>query len=231
MKNKIILLAIFITSIMGTSLSLKADGSGLDLLWTWNEAKVESFFIDGNKAYIGSYHRFLILEISHKFAPRILAEMPMTAHVRSVCVSGKYAYVVDSSGSLYSSIQPAPNGGLRIIDISSPYHPRQVGFYSNYSPDPAPIFQSIFVSGNLAYIGASFVNYNATSGFLEILDISNPASPKLKGHFDTYFAIHDAQVYGNYAYCKVSSFVSVYPCGGLLLTTYHTPNPPRKNRL
>lgn len=227
MKNKIIVFTILIMGIMGVCLPLRAAGSGFDLLWTWNEAEIESLFIDRDKAYIGSHQRFIILGISTKFAPRILAEMPMTAHVPSIYVSGKYAYVVDSCGECLES---KPDTGLRIIDISNPLHPRQVGFYSNYSPAPVqylPAFQSIFVSGNLAYIATARNDWLDCWGTLEILDISNPASPKLKGHLNSQ-AIEDIHVSGNYAYCKVSGFMGVYPYGGLLLIDISHPESPQE---
>ncbi|HLP48159.1 MAG TPA: hypothetical protein VK469_19605, partial [Candidatus Kapabacteria bacterium] len=225
MKNKIILATILIMGIMGTSLTIQAAGSGLELLWTWNEERVESLFVEGNKAYIGSNKRFLILEISDRFAPRKLSEMPLTSHVPSIYVSGKYAYVVDTN-SFWS--EPEPDTGLRIIDISNPHNPRQVGFYSNYSPDNTtdePVFYSIFVSGKLAYLGSIRNSLASCWGNLEILDIANPASPKLKGSLSSK-GINDIYVSGNYAYCSFVDQGGVWSWGSLMLIDISNPETP-----
>lgn len=226
MKNNIIVFTLLIMGIMGACLPLRAAGSGLDLLWTWNEADIESLFIDGNKAYIGSAQRFLILEISDKFAPRITAEMPMAAYVWSLYVSGKYAYVVDSVPGHWD---PEPDTGLRIIDVSNPYQPRQVGFYSNYSPNNAPdepVFQTIFASGKFAYLGTlRYTSASSSKGSLEILDISNPTSPKFKGCLGNK-AIEDIYVSGKYAYCTFVDQGGVWSWGGLLLVDISHPESP-----
>ncbi|MCX6582134.1 MAG: hypothetical protein NT166_18345 [Candidatus Aminicenantes bacterium] len=221
MKNNIIVFTILMMGIMGACLPLRAAGSGLDLLWTWNKAEIESLFIDGNKAYIGSYQYFYILRISTELPPRVLAEMPMTAYVSSIYVSGKYAYVVDSWGR-YAG--PMPDSGLRIIDISAPRNPRQVGFHTNCSMDKCNVeFLSIFVSGNYAYI---VTGDSGGTGGVDIFDISNPASPKRKGHHGCGL-INDFSVSGNYAYCAFC-LPSNYDCtrGGLLVIDISSPVSP-----
>lgn len=77
-----------------------------------------------------------------------------------VYVSGSYAYVADDTC------------GLRIINISDPSSPFEVGFF-----DTRDEATSVYVSGDYAYIG--------DDSFLRILDISTPSSPFEVGLFNT----------------------------------------------
>ncbi|HLP47598.1 MAG TPA: hypothetical protein VK469_16750 [Candidatus Kapabacteria bacterium] len=220
MKNKIVILTILITGIMGTCLPLQAAVNGLEWVGTWDEANIRSLFIDGNNAYIGYDQRFIILDISKKSAPIKVAEIPTTCAVMSVYISGKYAYVVDSGGRFGG---PMPDSGLRIIDISTPRNPRQVGFYTNCTMDKCNAeLLSIFVSGNCAYIATG----DSSSGSLDIFDISNPSSPQKKGHHDCEL-INNFCVSGNYAYCAYF-LPRIYGCsrGGLLVIDISSPVSP-----
>ncbi|RKY93585.1 MAG: hypothetical protein DRQ01_04420, partial [Ignavibacteriae bacterium] len=78
-----------------------------------------------------------------------------------VAVSGSYAYVAD----WYA--------GLRIIDVSRPTSPQEVGFY-NTSGNAL----GVAVSGSYAYVA------NWADG-LRIIDVSTPSSPVEVGFFDT----------------------------------------------
>jgi hypothetical protein len=52
-----------------------------------------------------------------------------------VYVSGNYAYVADGGA------------GLRVIDVSNPANPREVGFF-----DTPGFAEDVYVSGNYAYV-------------------------------------------------------------------------------
>lgn len=85
----------------------------------------------------------------------------------SVAVNGRYAYVVSVTGNT-----------LTIFDISNPAAPAQVSTLADGGVATAPHLtnpQGIFVSGNYAYIAANDDNA------IEIVDISNPASPAHAG--------------------------------------------------
>jgi hypothetical protein len=75
-------------------------------------------------------------------------------------VQGKYAYVA------------ARNGGLRIINISKPKFPIEVGHY-----DRSCYGEGIFVRDGYAYVAAG--DYG-----LRIIDVSNPKSPLEVGYYD-----------------------------------------------
>ena len=124
---------IFLFMFMAGYPLLKADSFGVELVGQWTEAaaEVDVLFLEGNRAYIGDGNRFIILDISNKAAPVKLGEMTVTESVLSIYVSGNYAYVVDSDPGRFAG--EIENTGLRIIDISNPGNPQQVGFYSNQS--------------------------------------------------------------------------------------------------
>lgn len=81
------------------------------------------------------------------------------------------------------------DGGLVIYNISTPTSPAYLGEV----PSPSKV-TSIYVQGNYAYVAAEFAG-------LQIIDVSNTASPQEVGFFNTHAGLlQDVQVSGNYAY-------------------------------
>ena len=105
-----------------------------------------------------------------------------------VVVSGNYAYVADGGY------------GLRIINISNPLSPQQVGFYD--SPGYA---YGAAVSGNYAYVADWFRG-------LRIINISNPAALLEVGFYDTPGSAYGVAVSGNYAYVADYNYFGTYDC-------------------
>ncbi len=93
-----------------------------------------------------------------------------------VAVSGAYAYVADGWK------------GLRVVDVSNPAQPREVGSY-----DTPGWAEGVAVSGAYAYVadgGAS----------LRVVDVSNPAQPREVGFYKTPGNAVGVAVSGAYAY-------------------------------
>jgi hypothetical protein len=82
-------------------------------------------------------------------------------------------------------------GGLRILDITSPRAPAEVGVYEA----PAEI-TSVAVAGNYGYVGQVDKTFSA---HLHILDVSNPADPAPASVYEMP-AITDIALSGDYAY-------------------------------
>ena len=81
--------------------------------------------------------------------------------VRSVFVSGDYAYAVSFSSD-----------SLTVFNVSVPSSPMQVAFIQNTTSLNAPYgASSVFVSGGYAYV-ASFLGSSLT-----VFNVSNPSSP------------------------------------------------------
>ncbi len=226
MKSKInaVIFFMLLFMVMGTQPLLKADSSGIELVGQWNETAVDKLFIKGNTAYLGCDKLLIILDIADKSNPKKLAEMPVTGAVASVYVTGDYAYVADSSSG--------EDGGLRIVDVSNPASPQQVGFYRTIldQDENSTIYgsmSSVFVTGNLAYVGTNDVSGFYMSGRLDVVDVSNPGSPILKGITSRIGAINDIYVSGNYAYCAASSLSKVWFLGWLVIIDISLPASPR----
>jgi len=91
-----------------------------------------------------------------------------------VYVVGEHAYVANGFG------------GLRVISVSDPANPVEVGYYE--TPDLA---MDVYVAREYAYV--------AGWGFY-IISISDPANPVEVGYYDTPGGIWDVYVAGEYAY-------------------------------
>jgi len=113
-----------------------------------------------------------------RLTPVLAGQFTTSNPSQDVAISGSNAILADQAG------------GLKIFDISDPIQPNLIATYP--TPDS---FWSVTVSGNYAYVGSS-------SG-LDVLNISNPASPQLVGEinvgnpFSTY--VQDVEVSGDYA--------------------------------
>ncbi|MCK4406494.1 MAG: T9SS type A sorting domain-containing protein, partial [Bacteroidales bacterium] len=89
---------------------------------------------------------------------------------------GSYAYVADRAD------------GLRIIDVSTPSSPVEVGFC-----DTIGYAYGVAISGIYAYVAAY-------EGGLRIIDVSTPSNPTETGFYDTVNMALGVAVSGNYAY-------------------------------
>ena len=97
---------------------------------------------------------------------------------RGVYIYSNYAYVADGVS------------GLRIIDVSDPISPKEVGFY-----DTGGFAYDVYISDNYAYVADG-------GGGLRVIDVSNPAAPDEVGFFEDKARIFAYSVYilNNYAY-------------------------------
>jgi uncharacterized secreted protein with C-terminal beta-propeller domain len=77
---------------------------------------------------------------------------------------------------------------MRVIDITNPSAPQEVGFF-----DTPGLAYGLAVNGNFAYIA------DCDQG-LRVVDISNPAAPQEVGFVDTPGMAYDVAVDGGYAY-------------------------------
>src|SRR3989338_3182273 len=142
-----------------------------------------------------------VIDISKPSNPVFLSEergpKPGTSldGAASVFVSGNYAYV--ANGSIGAGCRQS----LAVIDISNPADP--VFIAEERGPIPGTSLnaaQSVFVSGNYAYVA----NYGRAS--LAIIDISNPADPVFIAEERGPIAgtsldgANSVFVFGNYAY-------------------------------
>nr|WP_319375094.1 PGF-pre-PGF domain-containing protein [uncultured Methanoregula sp.] len=163
-----------------------------------------SVYVVGNYAYVASdtSNALEIVNISNPESPTHTGSIAdgggggsgaLLTHPYSVYVVGNYAYVA-SKGS----------NALEIVNISDPADPTHEGSIEDGSSSGTGVMldnpYSVYVVGNYAYVTSS------GSSALEIVDISNPASPSHAANFpdgtggarmSTPYGVY---VSGNYAY-------------------------------
>jgi len=129
-------------------------------------------------AYIGSGFRLTVLDVSN---PAMLSVLGKTSsswadEVLGITVRGNYVYVA------------AGNEGLRVVDVSDPHNPLEVGFYNTpgYAWD-------VFVSGSFAYVA------DGETG-LQVIDVTTAYAPQFKGALDTPGTAMDVVISGSTAY-------------------------------
>ncbi|MHA1518539.1 MAG: hypothetical protein ACTSRK_00015 [Promethearchaeota archaeon] len=91
-------------------------------------------------------------------------------------IVGNYAYLAD----YYE--------GLKILDISNPYIPIEVGKITDLSG-----LRSVSVKGDYAYLGSEFDG-------MKIVDISDPSNPILKNQSDYVASVSNVSIQGNIVY-------------------------------
>ncbi len=125
------------------------------------------------------------VDISAPTAPRLLANFPAPGGGGDVEVQGSYAYVVDGGY------------GLRILDISDPAQPRQVGILTTLPDWPV----GLAVAGNYAYVA------DGSKG-LRVVQVSDPAAPTVVGFYDPFSPAQssavDVTIAGDLAYIAYS---------------------------
>ena len=96
------------------------------------------------------------------------------------------------------------NGGLRLIDISDPASPTEVGFLDTQD------FGGVAVTGDLVLVAGRFG--------LRVIDISDPTSPTEVGFLDTSGAAYGVAASGDLALVADSD-------GGLVIVQLPAPVP------
>jgi hypothetical protein len=154
--------------------------------WKTDET-AEDVFINGQYAYIANGGGGLcILNIANPVNITLVGHEGTSGEAYSIYVSGNYAYVAERG----LTDRMDQYSDLAIIDISSPANPFpvSVGWYPGLSD-----IRDIYIKDNYAYI----TDYNMC---LQILDISNPADPKLAASFDNNSEGKGIFIEGDYAY-------------------------------
>jgi len=146
----------------------------------------------GHYAYIGEGPSLIVLDVSNPASPTVVGKAPpLPGIVRGVAVAGSYAYVaVVAPVSQYLGGGSLEIGGsLRVLDVSTPANPKEVGFYD--TPGAA---YGVAVAGSYAYVAGGY------SGGLRVMDVSSPAWPTEVGSCDTPGEARGVAVAGSYAY-------------------------------
>ena len=135
----------------------------------------------GPHVFVVGWDGLHIIDVADVTWPILLISYQIVGYgnALSVALSGNYAYLGYGSG-------------LRVLDISNPAKPEEIGVYSDLMG-----VQDIAVAGSYAYLAL------ATGGYgdgLAILDISNPATPALVTLPQLQLPASGLAISGSYAY-------------------------------
>ena len=152
--------------------------------------------VQGGYAYVGVGLRLVVLDVSEPTTPqKIGSTTPFPHFVEGVVVSGTLAYIA------------AGGGGLRVVDISDPAHPTEVGAWD--SPGYA---EGLAVAGSTAYLA------DGPYG-LRIVDVSDPTHPVEAAYAYPLNYVFDVAVGGDTAYLAAAG-------AGLLVVNVSEPAHP-----
>ena len=138
----------------------------------------EAITVAGQYAYLPCDNLGMrIVDISDPHAPKQVGAFRESVGAMDVTVVGKLAYITGGEDGV----------ALRIVDLSDPRQSKQIGRYGD------SLTGGVAVQDNYAYLA---------SGNLDVLDVSNPAAPKLVGVFpdDECMTAWRVRVAGNYVY-------------------------------
>ncbi len=142
--------------------------------------------MDGDYAYTADTYGLTVYDLSDPTHPAPVAQVLLPDDGVGIALSGGMAYVADASGILH------------VIDISDPTAPAEVG--SIQTPGVA---RDVAVSGTLAVVGITVTSVYSIDpqGALQVVDVSDPASPTLRGIVGTATYEGAVVLSGTHAYC------------------------------
>ena len=161
--------------------------------------------VAGDHAYLADASAGLeVFDIANPSDPQRVSQLATTRSALGVAVSGNHAYLLDSDLVESPAAPRGYRGELRVIDISEPVHPREIGVYNLEGSS-----QRVEVSGSHALVAVGwreFVNvqedppisWAVYRGELQVIDISDPASPQLVGLHEAPWWAADLAVAGSY---------------------------------
>ncbi|MCI0394570.1 MAG: PKD domain-containing protein [Chloroflexi bacterium] len=156
------------------------------------DAVVSDLFQQGSILYALGGGNLTLLNVSNPASPMPVGFYDTPGVGVNIVVSGTLAYIAERqiwTGTTFEY------GGLRILDVSDPTNPVELGYFdSDGSAD------AVAVLGNYAYLGK-------TSGTVEVvvLNVSNPANPVEVNDLNTNGSVRGLALANNYLYVAQSS--------------------------
>jgi hypothetical protein len=156
----------------------------------------------GNLAYVADGEAGLVVvDVTDPASPRRVGSLDGSGEVHQVAVSGHYAYLADR---YWAGTDMQPDGALRIVDVTNPASPRHVGRHRAQAGSVAVVGNMAYVSGGTMQVfdvsdppNPKLLASHAPGGNLtlhedrvflahpqvglQILDVSNPLSPRRIG--------------------------------------------------
>jgi hypothetical protein len=112
------------------------QASGLDMPGGMVVAGAYAYVVDIHDTGSGYLYRLLIFNVSNVTNPYLISGFTFISRVNDVDIAGSFAYVANDAA------------GLRVIDVSNPYAPVEVGSCTTISAN------GVTVAGSYAYVAA-----------------------------------------------------------------------------
>lgn len=138
--------------------------------------------------------------------PSTVAYCALSGNARDIYVLNDYAYVA-------SFLE-----GLRIVSISNPENPEEVGYYKT----PYEYALRVHAAMSIPTLGSptyAYVTYGVSG--LKIIDVTEPTQPYKVSHYDMPYLVWDVNVSGNHAYVSATGaddqvYLGLRPAGSTL---------------
>ncbi|HQM14155.1 MAG: LVIVD repeat protein [Chloroflexi bacterium ADurb.Bin360] len=151
--------------------------------WGW----VHGVAVSGGYAYLATTEGLVVIDVADPTSPVYHGGLATPGYGQRLVVRGGYVYYADGSA------------GLRIIDVSNPTVPKEVGHCETISAE------DVAVAGNYAYVAS-----NKDGNFLKVVDVSNPAQPQQVASSDHLGGwINAVEVSGNYVFLNTHERVRI----------------------
>jgi hypothetical protein len=149
-----------------------------------------------------------VVDVSNKLKPRLLSEIALPSALYHIFATPNLVYVA------------AGFGGLQIVDIADPAHPRIAGSYM--LPGNSQVARDVWTDGKLAYVArASGESLLGNQGGFNIVDVSDPAKPVEVASFEAGASTGNLTVVAGSAYLATSA--------GLIIVDVRDPAKPVKS--
>lgn len=160
----------------------------------WERWGISAVFVRGNYAYVGDTEGHLTtLDVSDPAHPVRVSDVELPGAVHDVRVANDFAYVT-TLGSC-EQLDWDCRVALRILDVSNPGAPFEIGAYEWPQIAQMPWNASITVADNAIYVA------DASTGLL-VLDVSDPTAPVEVSRYEGL--AWDVEMTGNYAHAIYS---------------------------
>jgi hypothetical protein len=203
-----------------------ANGNKLNLLGS-SGGSCYGVAVQGNYAYVGEGRSLLVLNVSSQSSPTKVAQVSLPGIVMDVALFGNYAYVADGEGGLQvvdisnpaipqvSGYQSSTNytwtagitifggiayvadqgAGLEVFNLANQTMPTLLSSTNVGGSAEDVVFQAS-TNGAFAYL--------TTGSSLQVVDVSNPLSPVLRGQ-TSIGNTYSIAISGNYVYAATAS--------------------------
>lgn len=200
---------------------------GIELVGYLGGDQAQTVSVQGDYAYVGFGIQLAVVDVSDPGRPQRVGYVVLPNRVLDIAVADAYAYIATGFDGLQvidvsDPTQPtvidtcyvsshvngvvtddacayASNGTLRVMDLSDPAAPVEVGAY--HPSDLSLVGKVLAVVGDYAY--TVYDGSSSKSGGLRTVDISDPTTPTEVGTFVTGGPVRDVAVSGDYAYLLV----------------------------